>query len=68
MLAFQKSGGSFTVQVPTASGFTYYLEYTTNLDGIFWTAAAQTPGDGTMRTLMDATATNAQRLYRVRVQ
>jgi hypothetical protein len=68
MLAPQKSGGSFLVQVATASGFTYYLEYKTNLTELTWTATAQISGNGMSQTLSDATATNAQHFYRVRVQ
>jgi len=64
----QKSGGSFSAQVATAGGFTYYLEYKTNLTAAAWTVAAQTPGNGTNQTLTDATTTDAQRFYHLRVQ
>jgi hypothetical protein len=61
-------GGSFSVRVATTSGFTYFLEYTTSLAGGTWTTAAQTPGDGTLKTLVDPAATDPARCYRVRVQ
>jgi hypothetical protein len=68
LLAPRRSESSFSVQVATTSGFTYYLEYKTSLTAATWTATAQTPGNGTNKTLADATATGAQRFYRVRVQ
>lgn len=64
----QQSGVSFSVQVPTTAGFTYYLEYKTNLTASPWNAVAQTSGDGTSKTLTDSTATNSQRFYHARVQ
>ena len=40
----QRSGNSFSVQVATTSGFTYYLEYKTNLTAPTWNAACPNPG------------------------
>ncbi len=68
ILAPRWSGGSFSVQVATTNGFTYYLEYKIDLTATTWTATAQTPGDGTSKTLTDTTASDAQRFYHVRVQ
>jgi hypothetical protein len=62
------SGNSFSIQVATTSGFTYYLEYKTNLTATIWATAAQIPGDGTRKTLTDTTANDKQRFYQVRVQ
>jgi hypothetical protein len=64
----RRSGYSFSVQVPTTSGFTYYLEYKTNLTAPTWNAAAQNAGDGTIKTLTDTTATDPSRFYHARVQ
>jgi hypothetical protein len=64
----QRSENSFSVQVATTSGFTYYLEYTTNLTAPTWNAAAQTSGNGTIKTLTDTTATNSWRFYHAHVQ
>jgi len=64
----QRSGNSFSVQVATTSGFTYYLEYTTNLTAPMWNAAAQTHGNGTIQTLTDTSATDSWRFYNARVQ
>ena len=63
-----RSGSSFSVQLATTSGFTYYLDYTTNLSGPTWNAASQTLGDGTIKTLTDTTATDLWRFYRGHVQ
>jgi hypothetical protein len=62
------SGSSFSGQVATTSGYTYYLEYKTNLTATAWAAAAQTPGDGTKKTLTDTNANDALRFYHLRVQ
>ena len=68
LLAPQRSGSSFSVQVATMSNYTYYLEYMTNLTANTWNTAAQTAGDGTNMNLTDSTANDPQRFYRVRVQ
>jgi hypothetical protein len=64
----QRSGNSFSARVATTSGFTYYLDYTTNLTAPTWNGAAQTPGNGTIQTLTDTTATDSWRFYNARVQ
>ena len=63
-----RSGTQFSVQVTTASGFTYYLEYKTSLTNLIWNVAASVPGNGAVQTLTDTTATDPQRVYRVMVQ
>jgi hypothetical protein len=62
------SGGSFSAEVATATGFTYYLEQKTNLADTTWTVTAQTAGDGTSKVLTDTTANDVQRFYHVRVR
>jgi hypothetical protein len=64
----RRSSTSFSVRVATTSGFTYYLEYKTNLTAPTWNAASQTPGNGTIETLTDTTATDSSRFYHARVQ
>ena len=64
----QCSGSSFSAQVATTNGFNYYLEYKSDLATNKWNAAAQTPGDGTIKTLTNTTANDPQRFYRARVQ
>jgi hypothetical protein len=68
IVAPRRTGNSFSVQVATSSGFTYYLEYKNAFAAANWNPAAQTAGDGTVKTLVDTTATDVQRFYRVRVQ
>ncbi len=64
----KRSGTTFTVGVPTTSGFTYYLEYRTSVTNSTWTSVSQVSGDGTTKTLSDTAASNPQCFYRVRVQ
>jgi len=64
----RRSGNYFSVQVATTSGFTYYLEYTTNLTAPTWNAASQTPGNGALKTLTDTTATDSRRFYHAHAQ
>ena len=68
LLVPRLTGSAFSVDVATITGFTYYLEYRTNLTTGTWTAAAQASGDGTVKTLTDSAASDSQRLYHVRVQ
>jgi hypothetical protein len=68
LLVPRHTGSTFSVDVATTSGFTYYLEYRTNLTTGIWTAATQASGDGTVKTLTDSAASGSQRLYHVRVQ
>jgi hypothetical protein len=63
-----RSGNSVSVQVVSVSGFTYYLEYRTNLTSGTWLPAAQAAGNGSVLTLTDTGAADQQRFYRVRVQ
>jgi len=64
----QRSGSSFSVQVATTRGFTYYLDYKTNLAAPTWINAAQVPGDGTVQGLTDTTATDSWRFYHAHVK
>jgi hypothetical protein len=62
------ANGQFSVTTPTQPGYTYYLEYKTDLTNATWTGASQVPGDGAAKVLTNAPATGPQRFYRVRVQ
>jgi hypothetical protein len=68
LLTSQRAGDSLSVQVATVSGFTYSLEYKDDLFSSLWSPAAQSAGDGTVKTLTDGSATVPQRFYHVRVQ
>jgi hypothetical protein len=54
------------VQVTTASGFTYFLEYKISLTDATWMPATQAAGTGGAITLTDTNAVLTQRFYRVR--
>jgi hypothetical protein len=68
ILAPRRAGAGFSVDVATTSGFTYYLEYKTNLTIGTWAVAAQAAGDGAVKTLTDSAASDSQRLYHVRAR
>lgn len=60
-------GATMSLQIPTAAGVTYRLEYTTNLlaQPPVWATAATVAGDGTTRTLEDADPADGCRYYRI---
>ena len=60
--------GVFQVSVPTLSGKLYTLEFTDQLPATNWIDVQSVPGDDSMRVLMDSSATNTQRYYRVRME
>jgi adhesin HecA-like repeat protein len=63
-----KSGQDFVVQIPSVTGHTYQLQYTTSLTPANWTFVASQPGTGGVLTFTDTGgAANPQRFYRVKV-
>ena len=60
-------GATMSLQISSAVGVTYRLEYTTNLLAIppTWLPAATTNGTGAAVTLEDADPADAQRYYRI---
>jgi hypothetical protein len=63
-----RSGASFSLEVATLVGKTYYLEYKNDLLAPAWTALPGVAGDGTTKVLTDTNATGARRFYRVRME
>jgi hypothetical protein len=64
-----KAGSTATVSFTTANGANYTVQYNTNTATTNWTAIPPAvPGDGSVKSQVDANATNAYRLYRVLVQ
>jgi hypothetical protein len=59
-------GNSFSVSLPTQSGRVYRLEYKDSLTETNWMPLPLAPGNGSTQTLIDSTASGAQRFYRVR--
>ena len=64
----QQASKSFFVQVATTSGFTYFLDYKTNLAAPTWNIASKISGDGTIQALTDNMATDSWRFYRAQVR
>jgi subtilisin-like proprotein convertase family protein len=62
------ANGAFRLSVPTEKGRSYILEFTDTLAPAKWTALPAVVGDGTVMVLVNPTATNQHRFYRVRVQ
>jgi serine/threonine-protein kinase len=60
--------GVFQLSVSTLSGRHYILEFTDELPATNWMDVQSVSGDNTLRFLTDASATNYQRNYRVRVE
>jgi uncharacterized repeat protein (TIGR03803 family) len=63
-----KSGQDFVVQMPSVTGHTYQLQYTTSLTPANWTFVVSKPGTGGVLILSDpGGAANPRRFYRVQV-
>jgi hypothetical protein len=60
------SGNAFSLSLPSQSGRVYALEYKNVLSDANWVSLPLAAGTGTSLVLLDSTATNAQRFYRVR--
>ena len=60
-------GATMSMQIPTAAGITYALQYTTNLlaKPPVWVQAATTNGNGGAVVLEDADPADVQRIYRI---
>jgi hypothetical protein len=60
-------GGAFSVSLPTVRGRTYFLECKESLSAPGWITLLAVFGDGTLKTLIDPSATAPQRFYKVRI-
>jgi len=60
------SGDGFTLLLPSQCGRVYALEYKNSLTDSNWVALPLVAGNGTNLVLIDPTATDSQRVYRVR--
>jgi hypothetical protein len=66
LLSPVRSTGSFSVSVLTDTAKTYWLEYKNSLSDPVWTPLLPgVAGDGTIRILVDATASVPHRFYRL---
>ena len=62
------SGTTFTLNVPSQTGFNYVLEYKTTLNDANWIPVQTNNGSGGMIGLTNNGATGPSRIYRARVQ
>lgn len=63
-----RHGSKFSVSITTTPGRRYILEFASNLPARSWTALASVNGDGSTQTLIDNSADQSQRFYRVRIE
>jgi hypothetical protein len=64
-LSASASGGVVSVKIPTASGHTYYVYWSSSLNPASWQQlGSSVPGDGTVKTVTDSTTGGATRFYR----
>ena len=68
LMASGKVTNSFSLSVQTRNGRTYILESKATADANNWTQIQTTPGDGSIKTMSDTSATASIRFYRVREQ
>jgi hypothetical protein len=62
--ALSFTGHQFSFSYPSTSGLTNIIEYTASLNPIDWLLLTNVPGDGTIRTIIDASA-NSEGFYRI---
>jgi len=61
---------TFSILTPTVAGWHYVLEHTDSLSVVplQWQALPAVVGDGTLKALIDPSATSQQRFYRLRIE
>jgi hypothetical protein len=67
LMRADRAGNQFSLFLPTYPGKNYALEYETSVKPAIWTTATTVHGNGGLQILMDSTATNSPRFYRVRL-
>jgi hypothetical protein len=64
-LSASASGGVVSIKIPTTSGHTYYVYWSSSLNPASWSQlGSAVPGDGTIKTVTDSTTGGAARFYR----
>ncbi|HVV02475.1 MAG TPA: hypothetical protein VHH88_13995, partial [Verrucomicrobiae bacterium] len=66
MTGVSHAGSTASFEFQSTAGLTNVVEYTTNLNPPSWITLTTIPGDGSLKTVLDPSATNATRFYRVR--
>ncbi len=59
------TGSTFSLDVPTTYGYTYYLQHKDSLASPWWMPSLPVPGNGAIQTLADPGVPAPQRFYRV---
>jgi hypothetical protein len=62
------TGHQFSFSYPSTAGLTNIIEYTTSLSSTQWLVLTNIVGDGSLKSVEDTTATNADRFYRALFQ
>ena len=63
-----RTGGDVTLSFPSATGFTYHVEYKTALNTPAWTPLTTRAGNGSIQTVNDLNPGGQTRYYRLRVE
>lgn len=67
-LSINRTGGDVTLAFPSATGFTYHVEYKTTLNAPTWTPLTTRTGNGNVQTVNDPNPAGQTRYYRLRVE
>ncbi len=67
-LTISRTGGAVALSFPTATGFTYHVEYKTLLNDSPWTPLTTQAGNGGTQTVTDSSAGGLARFYRLRIE
>lgn len=67
-LTLTRTGGDVALSFPSATGFTYLVEYKTALNAPAWTPLTTRSGNGSTQTVTDSNPGGQARYYRLRVE
>lgn len=67
-LTLTRTGGDVTLSFPSATGFTYHVEYKTAFNAPAWTPLTTRAGNGSIQTVNDLNPGGQTRYYRLRVE
>jgi hypothetical protein len=62
-----RAGTSFTLSFATLPGSQYLVQYKSTLNDLAWQTLTTVTGDGTVKLIVDNTATTSKRFYRATV-
>jgi hypothetical protein len=63
-----RAGATAHVSFTTISGLIYFVEYKNSLFDLAWTSLRPVTGNGSVMTVADPSATEPNRIYRVRAE